>query len=102
MCLSGEGFVLLGLGRDQRPQRSVGGEDAVGTVAMDTRWSEDLGKPVQELQGGEAKGSAAGGDGPGPVVEKGSETSGRSDPRTSFLQPRARAHTPQGNSPVVK
>lgn len=33
--LSGEGVVRLGPGRDQRSQRSVGGEDAVVTVAVD-------------------------------------------------------------------
>ena len=33
--LSGDGLILLGLGRDQRPQRRVGGKDAV--VAMAAR-----------------------------------------------------------------
>ena len=33
--LSGEGVILLGPGRDQRPQRSVGGEDPVVAVTVD-------------------------------------------------------------------
>ena len=48
--LSGEGVVLLGPGRDQRSERSVGREDPVVAVAMDAGRGEDLGQAVQELQ----------------------------------------------------
>jgi len=60
---NGEGIVLPGPGRDQRPQRSVGGEDAVVSVTVDAGRREDLGQPVQELERGEAEGGADGGIG---------------------------------------
>ena len=61
--LSGEGVILPGPGRDQRSQRSVGGEDAVVTVTVDAGRREDLGQPIQELQGREPQRGAAGGIG---------------------------------------
>ena len=67
--LSGEGVVLLGPGRDQRPQGSVGGEDPVVAVTVDAGRREDLGEAVQELQGREAQGGAAGEVGPWEEVE---------------------------------
>ena len=56
----GEGVVLLGPGRDQRPQRSVGREYPVAAVRVDAGRGEDLGQAVQELQGRETQGGAAG------------------------------------------
>ena len=44
--LSGQRVVLLGPGRDQRPQGRVGGEDPVVTVAVDAGMWEDFGEPV--------------------------------------------------------
>jgi hypothetical protein len=67
--LSGEGVVLLGPGRDQGPQRSVRGENAVVAVTVDAGRGEDLGQAVQELQGGETQGGAAGEVGPWQEVE---------------------------------
>ena len=67
--LSGEGVILLGPGRDQRPQRSVGGKDAMVTVTVDAGRRENLGQAVQELQGREAQGGAAGEVGPWEEVE---------------------------------
>jgi len=67
--LSGEGVVLVGPGCDQRPQGSVGGEDAVVSVAMDVGWGEDLGEPVQKFESGEAESGAARGAGLGEQVE---------------------------------
>jgi hypothetical protein len=46
--VDGEGIVLPGPGRDQRPQRSVGGEDPMVPVAMDAGWREDFGQPIQK------------------------------------------------------
>jgi hypothetical protein len=46
--VSGEGIVLPGPGRDQRSQRSVGGEDPMVPVAMDAGWGEDRGEAIQE------------------------------------------------------
>jgi hypothetical protein len=67
--LSDEGIVLLGPGRDQRPQRSVGGEDPVVAVAVDAGRGEDRGQAVQELESGETEGGAARGVGLGQEVE---------------------------------
>ena len=67
--LSGQGVILLGPGRDQRPQRSVGGEDPMVAVAMDAGWGEDLGQAIQELEGRETQGGSAGGSGLGQEVE---------------------------------
>jgi hypothetical protein len=53
--LSGQGTVLLGPGRDQRPQGSVGGEDAVVAVAVDVVQREDGGETIQELESREAQ-----------------------------------------------
>jgi len=44
--LSGEGVVLLGPGRDQGPQRCVGGENAVVAVTVDAGRGENLGQAV--------------------------------------------------------
>ena len=57
--LSGEGVVLPGPFSDQRPQGSVGGEDAVVTVPVDAGRGEDRGQAVQELESGETEGGAA-------------------------------------------
>ena len=54
--LSGQGVVLPGLVGDQRSQGSVGGKNAVVTVAVDAGWGEDLGQAVEELESGEAQG----------------------------------------------
>ncbi len=54
------GHYLPGPGRNQRPQRSVGCEDAVVTVTVNTRWREDLSQAVQELESREVQGGAAG------------------------------------------
>ena len=68
-CVDGEGIVLPGLGRDQRPQRSVGGEGPMVPVAVDAGWGEDFGQPIQKLQSREAQGGAAGGVGLRQEVE---------------------------------
>jgi hypothetical protein len=67
--LSGEVVFFLGPSRDERPQGSVGGEDAVVTVAVDAGWREDLGESVQELESRETEGGAAGEVGPWEQVE---------------------------------
>jgi hypothetical protein len=67
--LSGEGVVLVGPFGDEGPQGSVGGEDAVVTVAVDAGWREDLGESVQELESRETEGGAAGEVGPWEQVE---------------------------------
>jgi hypothetical protein len=58
--MSGQGVVLSGLGRDQRPQGSIGSEDTVVAVAVDAGWRKDRGEPVEELESRETQGSAAG------------------------------------------
>ena len=67
--MSIEGIVLLGQGRDQRPERRIGGEGPVITVAVDPGWRENLGQAVQELQGRQTQGGAARGVGPWEEVE---------------------------------
>ncbi len=67
--LIGQCVILLGPGRDQRSQVSVGSEDAVVAVAVDSGWWEDFGQPIQELEGGEAKRGTAGQVGPRQEVE---------------------------------
>jgi hypothetical protein len=67
--LIGEGVVLAGPFGDQRPQRSVGGEDAVVTVTVDTGWREEVGEAVKELESGETEGGTAGQVGPREQVE---------------------------------
>jgi hypothetical protein len=67
--LSGQGVILPGPGRDQGPQRSVGGEDPMVTVAVDAGWGEDVGQPIQKLQSRETQGGAAGEVGPRQDVE---------------------------------
>ncbi|MFH1765896.1 MAG: hypothetical protein ABIF09_17045 [Gemmatimonadota bacterium] len=67
--LCGAGVVIQGPGRDQGPQRGVGGKDPVVTVAVDPGWREDLGEAIQELQGREPEGGTAGGIGGGKDVE---------------------------------
>jgi len=67
--LKGEGVVVVGPGRDQRSQGRVGSEDAMVAVTVDARWREDGGETVQELEGGETEGSAAGGVGLGEEIE---------------------------------
>jgi hypothetical protein len=47
----------------------VGGEDPVVTVVMESGRREDLGQPIEELQGREAQGGPAGGIGLGEDVE---------------------------------
>lgn len=47
---SGEDVVLVGPGRDERPQGSVGGEDAVVTVAVDAGRGKDGRETVEELE----------------------------------------------------
>ena len=68
-CVDGEGIVLPGLGRDQRPQRSVGGEGPMVRVAVDAGCGEDFGQPIQELQSRETQGGSAGEVGPWKEVE---------------------------------
>ena len=42
--LSGAGVVLLGPSRDQRSQRSIGGEDAMVAVPVDSGWGKERGE----------------------------------------------------------
>jgi hypothetical protein len=67
--LSGEGVVLPSPGGDQRPQRSIGSENTVVSVAVNSGWRKDCGQAVQELEGGETERGAAGGIGLGEDVE---------------------------------
>lgn len=62
-ALIGQGVVLLGPGRDQRPQRSIGSEDPMVAVPVEAGRREDLGQAIQEFESGETQGSAAGGIG---------------------------------------
>ena len=67
--LGGEGVVLVGPFGDQGPQRGIGGKDAVVAMAVDAGRREELGQAVDELEGREAHGGAAGGIRVGQDVE---------------------------------
>jgi hypothetical protein len=58
--LNGEGIVLVGPFGDEGPQWSIGGEDPMVSVAVDSGWGEDRGEAVQELEGRETEGGPAG------------------------------------------
>ena len=66
MCdeiLAGGGVVFLSPGGDEGPEGGVGCEDAVVAVAVNAGRRKDGGEAIQELQGREPEGGAAGGIG---------------------------------------
>jgi hypothetical protein len=67
--LSGQGIVLEGPGRDQRPKGSVRGKNPVVPVAVDAGRGEDRGQPVEKFESGETERRTAGRVGLGEDVE---------------------------------